>query len=96
MTGNSWDPPAGSTLSGPPGSGVPQYAGWDPAGDGPGLEKCNAVVFHGSRNPDSAMFGQDEECENDALPGSEQCELHQYELDEPAFTTRGPGESGLT
>lgn len=46
---------------------------------------CNVTVFHGSRNPDSASFGPDEQCENDAEPGSEQCAQHQYVIDEPEF-----------
>ena len=47
--------------------------------------QCEAIVFHGSRNPDSAMFGQDEQCENDALPGSTVCAEHDFDADEPSF-----------
>ncbi len=37
---------------------------------------CNAVVFYGSHNPDSANFGPDEYCENDAEPDSDYCAGH--------------------
>jgi len=39
---------------------------------------CAAVMYYGSRNPDSPNFGPDEYCEEDAVPGEEYCEHHLY------------------
>lgn len=50
--------------------------------------QCEVITFHGSPNPDSAMFGQDERCENDVEPGSTVCAAHGYEIDEPSFTAQ--------
>jgi hypothetical protein len=48
--------------------------------------QCEVIVFHGSRNQDSPMFGPDEQCENDVEPGSTVCADHAYVIDEPSFT----------
>lgn len=39
-------------------------------------EGCAYITFHGSHNYDSANFGPDEYCEENALPGSEFCAAH--------------------
>lgn len=49
------------------------------------LVRCEVIVMHGSRNPDSVAYGPDETCENDAMPGWTVCEEHSYVVDEPAF-----------
>lgn len=38
--------------------------------------RCDAVVFRGSLDPDSASFGPDEYCDADAEPGSDRCARH--------------------
>jgi hypothetical protein len=76
-------PPAGSTLDGPPGPHqVPQYEGWDPAGDG---------------GPDCPFCGKEmtsTECRRDECPGEVlQCEVITFHgsrnQDSPMF---GPDE----
>lgn len=39
-------------------------------------EYCAFIVDHGSPNPDSASFGPDEYCEEEALPDEEYCQFH--------------------
>lgn len=53
-------------------------------------QRCEVIVFHGSRNPDSTAYGPDEQCENDAAPGSRVCVVHAYVIDEPPVTAPTP------
>lgn len=46
--------------------------------DGPTPDRCAFVIFSGSPNPDSANFGPDEQCEEDALPGEDYCDSHYW------------------
>lgn len=39
-------------------------------------EYCTFIIYHGSRNPDSANFGPDEYCEEEAAEDEEFCSQH--------------------
>jgi hypothetical protein len=76
-------PPAGSTLSGPPGSNVPQYEGWDPAGDGgPDCEFCGVEMRSST-------------CKNEECPGELlQCEVTVFHgSPNPDSAAFGPDEA---
>lgn len=51
---------------------------------------CEAIIFRGSRNPDSTAYGPDETCDKDVVPGSTVCDEHSYIIDEPTFNGGSP------
>ena len=56
--------------------------------DGP--PRCEVITIRGSRNPDSAAYGPDEQCENDAVAGQTVCAEHAYVIDEPPAVQQRP------